>query len=289
MNQKVSPAFKKFIEAGKNDSRVLGPLERFVLSRPRDTSRRTDVFHPSEMSKETWCWRATYFQLIGFPSPKSTTRHALSTENVFANGHDAHARWQNWFAQAGTLLGMWGCWHKDCKERVWGMPYPECPNGHGLLTIYKEVPLAHKELRFGGHADGWLVGYGNPLLLEIKTVGEGTFRWEAPELLIETDGNANKAFAKLVTPFQSHIMQAQIYLKLIELIGFSEPAPEEILFLYENKATNEAKEFVIPKSDFGITEKFDAVNMILECIANGKAPACNVRLHNCKSCEDYND
>jgi hypothetical protein len=84
-------------------------------------------------------------------------------------------------------------------------------------------------------------------------------------------------------------MQAQIYVKLIELIGFDEPTPQEILFLYENKATQEAKEFVITKSDFGITEKFDAVNMILECVANGKAPACNVRLHNCKSCEEYND
>ena len=74
MNQKVSPAFKKFITAGKNDSRVLGPLERHVMARPRNTDRRTDVFHPSEMSKESWCYRSTYFQLLGHPSPKANTR-----------------------------------------------------------------------------------------------------------------------------------------------------------------------------------------------------------------------
>jgi len=287
MNQKLSPGFKKFAEAGKADTRVLGPLERYVISRPRDESRRTDVFHPSEMSKETWCHRASYFHLKGHKPLKAETRNGLSTENVFANGHAAHARWQNWFAQHGTLYGTWSCWVKGCRERVWGMPYPECPAGHGLMETYAEVPLVHKELRFGGHADGWLIGYGNPLLLEIKTVGEGTFRWEAPEMLMEN--TFEEAWKKLDTPFQSHIMQAQIYLKLIELIGNEKECPQEILFLYEKKADQTAKEFVIPKSDFGISEKFDAVYKILDCIEKGKAPVCNVGFKNCKSCEGYSD
>jgi hypothetical protein len=287
VKQKLSPALKKFAEAGKTNSRVLGPLERHVISRPKDTSRRTDVFHPSEMSKDSWCHRASYFHLIGFPPAKAKTPHGLTTENVFANGHAAHARWQNWFAEAGTLLGMWGCWHIECSALVWGMPYPECPNGHGLLKNYKEVPLSHKKLRFGGHADGWLVGYGAPLLLEVKTVGEGTFRWEEPSLLMEN--TFEDAWKKLDTPFQSHIMQAQIYLKLIELIGFDEPCPQEIMFLYEKKADQSAKEFIIPKSDFGITEKFDAVDKILDCIENKKAPVCNIDFQFCKSCEEYRD
>ena len=162
------------------------------------------------------------------------------------------------------------------------------------MTKYAEVPLSHDRLRFGGHADGWLIGYNDPLLLEVKSVGEGTIRWEAPEMLYENNNDWMKAWDQLTMPFTSHIMQAQIYLKLLEIIHNEDPypyePPKEILFLYENKSNQTQKEFVIPKSDFGIKEKFEAVDRILECIERGQAPACNVKGHElCKSCEGYSE
>mgnify|MGYP006292954813 CR=1 FL=1 len=56
---------KKFLEAGKSNTRVLGSVERHLISKPRDKSRRTDVLHPSEMVDPGWCHRASYFQLMG--------------------------------------------------------------------------------------------------------------------------------------------------------------------------------------------------------------------------------
>ena len=290
----TSATFKKFLDATKYDSRVLGRMERHVLTRPRDESRRTDVFHPSQMAKDSWCHRATYFELLGHKPLEAKGRNGLSTQRVFDTGHAIHAAWQSLFAESGNLYGVWGCWHKDCKERQWGMPYPECSRGHGPLTIYKEVPLAIDDLKFGGHADGWLIGFGDPVLLEIKSVGEGTFRWEAPELMYTDDGNVDwmDAWDKLSMPFTSHIMQAQIYLKLLEIIHERDPfphtPPQEIFFLYENKANQTQKEFFIRKDDWGIKQKFEAVYMILECIKNNTPPSCNVNaVEQCGACKGF--
>ena len=49
MNYKPSAALKKFIDVAKKDTRVLGSVERHLLSRPKDKSRRTDMLHPSDM------------------------------------------------------------------------------------------------------------------------------------------------------------------------------------------------------------------------------------------------
>lgn len=293
MSVKPSSTMKKFLEAGKADTRVLGKAERHILSRPLDTSRRTDVLHPSEMSKvATWCHRASYFQILGYAPPPRKTRIGLQTQMVFDEGHYIHAKWQKLFADMGILYGTWNCWVKGCTAREWGMPYPECPNGHGLMENYAEVPLSYTPLHFGGHADGWIVGCGEGMLLEIKSVGEGTFRWEAPEMLYDNDNDIKKAWKALETPFTSHIYQAQIYLKLLELIDNPDarehPLPQQILFLYESKATQEYKEFVIPKSDFGITEIFDACQVIADCVKAKSAPACNVKGSElCSSCKGY--
>jgi len=85
-----------------------------------------------------------------------------------------------------------------------------------------------------------LLGLGEPLLLEIKSVGAGTFRFEAPELMYEHNGEIEKMWKALKAPFMSHIMQAQMYMKLAELIDLPHQ-PKEALFLYENKASQETK------------------------------------------------
>lgn len=286
----TSTAFKKFLEAGKNDSRVLGPADRYVLTKPRDDSRRTDVLHPSEMSKySSWCHRAAYFQITG-EAVHNTRQYGLQTHMVFEEGHMIHDKWQRLFAQMGVLYGTWMC--ARCDTKVWGMAYPECPNGHGTIKKYKEVPLILDRLHFGGAADGWLIGLGEPMLLEIKSVGEGTFRFEAPEMLAEANNDFKVAWKNLKTPFSAHIYQAQIYLKLIELINeetpYEFPVPQEICFLYEAKPTQETKEFFIPKSDFGITEIFAAAEMIARCVLEKTPPVCNIMgAEKCKNCKDY--
>jgi hypothetical protein len=269
---------KRFIEVAKKETRVLGSVERFLLSKPRDESRRTDVLHPSEMASGEWCHRASYFQLLG-AQPNETRKASFRLLSVFEEGHAIHAKWQKWFYQMGVMYGKWYC--IECEEMFWGGS--DCHDGP---LEYREVPLFYEPLRMSGHSDGWLVGLGDPLMLEIKSVGVGTLRWEAPELLIEHNNDFDKAWKAITSPFMKHITQVQIYMKLAELLGYENP-PQEAVIIYEAKPNQEVKEFVIPKSDFGITELFDAAAMICEALKSKVPPVCNLSTTECKKCKGY--
>lgn len=274
---KPSGALKSFINVAKKDTRVLGSVERFLLAKPKDRSRRTDVLHPSEMASGDWCYRASYFQLLGQEPNPETRKNSLTMQSVFEEGHMIHAKWQKWFQQMNVLYGKWYC--IECEEVFWGGS--DCHEGP---LQYREVPLFYEPLRISGHSDGWLVGLGDPLMLEIKSVGVGTLRWEAPELLIESDNNFDEAWKNLKAPFQKHITQVQIYMKLAELLGY-ENVPQEAVLIYEAKPNQKVKEFVVPKSDFGITELFDAAKMIVDSIKNLTPPACNIAADGCSKCK----
>lgn len=278
MKYKPSGTLKRFIDVAKKDTRVLGSVERFLLSKPRDMSRRTDVLHPSEMASGNWCYRASYFQLLGH-APQANRKMSMRLLSVFEEGHAIHAKWQRWFQQMNVLYGKWYC--IECEEMFWGGS--DCHDGP---LEYREVPLFYEPLRISGHSDGWLVGLGDPLMLEIKSVGVGTLRWEAPELLMDNDNDMDKAWKALKAPFQKHITQVQIYMKLAELLGY-ENVPQEAVLIYECKSNQEAKEFVVHKSDFGITELFDAAEMICNAIRDRIPPSCNLSSTECSNCKGY--
>lgn len=276
MKYKPSGALKKFIDVGKKQTRVIGSVERHLLSKPKDRSRRTDVLHPSEMVSGDWCHRASYFQLLG-KEPNSTRSISMRLMSVFEEGHMIHAKWQKWFQEMGTLYGKWYC--SECEEFFWGGS--DCHDGP---LEYREVPLFYEPLRMSGHSDGWLKNLGTDLMLEIKSIGIGTIRWEAPELLIEHNNNFDAVWKNLNAPFQKHIMQVQIYMKLAELL-WGPDVPQEAVLIYEAKPNQEIKEFVVPKSDFGITELFDAAKMICDAIKIEVPPICNIHADGCAKCK----
>jgi hypothetical protein len=93
----------------------------------------------------------------------------------------------------------------------------------------------------------------------------------------------------LKAPFMSHIMQAQMYMKLAELINL-EHQPQEALFLYENKASQEPKEFVVKKSDFGITTILEACEDLMSRLDAKEAPGCNINGEvGCYKCTPYKE
>ncbi len=78
-------------------------------------------------------------------------------------------------------------------------------------------------------------------------------------------------------------------MKLAELLNM-EVVPQEAVIIYENKASQEPKEFVIPKSDFSIAPLFEAAAKIVEAVKNQTPPACNIDgWGNCERCGGYND
>jgi hypothetical protein len=271
-SQKPTGTLKKFVDANRVPSRVLASVERYLLSRPTDTSRRSDVIHPSAMVKPDWCHRAEYYELSGRPPAPSKYKTSLKQLLTFEEGHRIHRGWQGWFGDMQQLYGKWGC--LDCKVFTWGLGVT-CDGCTSTNLTYLEVPVGNGDLRIRGHADGWVKGFGDDMLLEVKSIGEGTIRWEAPELMSQFDGDFKKAWASLKQPFTTHIMQAQVYMKLLELSN-PEDHPKEALFIYESKPTQDVKEFVIAKSDFGITELFDAAAMIVKSVKDNTAPLCNL-------------
>ena len=269
---KLSGTLKKFVDAGKADTRVLGATERFVLSRPVDSSRRNDCLHPSAMVKASWCHRAAYFELAENRKLEPKYKNGLNSYLVFEEGHAIHDKWQNLFKSMGNLYGSWHC--KTCLVDFEGLPTDHDPE-HLKALKYYEVPLFNEEYNICGSADGILLNFGDPLLLELKSIGEGTFAFEDRGFFIEHGNDFKKAWANLKAPFETHIKQVQVYLKLLEL-GNYPIVPQEAVFIYESKLNQERKEFVIPKNDWGISEIFDGAKKIMDCVAAKTPPSCNI-------------
>jgi len=287
--QKTRPAgtLKKLVDAGKRETRVLTSLERFVLAQPMNGDRATNVIHPSAMIKSDWCHRAEYYTLQGAKPAPSKFKASIDQMLVFEEGHRIHDRYQTWFWGMGNLYGLWQC-QKDESHTFWALSPTQCEACGNEKLKYREVPVSSLAHGISGHADGWIVGLGEDLLLEIKSVGEGTFRWEDPTGWIDSGNDFKKYWSELKNPFYSHLMQAQVYMKLLEIMDPTN-FPKEAVFVYESKVDQKRKEFVVSKSDFGVTELFDSASMIMQAVKDQVPPTCNINpFGSCYKCEVHN-
>jgi hypothetical protein len=278
----MNAELKRFLEAKKTNPRLVGDVERHLLSRAPET-RSTTVLHPSEMVKKDWCLRASYFALSGVTVKKETPN--LRLQSIFDEGHFIHAKWQNWFNEMGNLHGNWSC--AVCTTLFVGTSPRQCPgcNAYPHFLTYKEVPLIDTTLRIAGHADGWIKNIGDDCLIEIKSIGVGTIRIEAPDLIAKADGDLQAAWRSIRRPFSTHVMQGQIYLELMKRAGHD---VKEIVFLYELKADQDYKEFVI-KADFELVEsKFLKAKRVCEAVEAGIPLECsNNGSTGCKQCQQF--
>ena len=268
---------KRFLDAKKSNPRLIGDIERHLLAKTPEV-RRTDVLHPSEMAKSDWCLRASYFALSGVPVKKENPN--LRLQSIFDEGHSIHAKWQNWFSEMGVLHGYWDLGAPNNKTWATSKDLVGIPD-----KVYKEVPLVYDELRIAGHADGWIKGIGEDCLIEIKSIGAGTIRIEAPDLIAKADGDLQGAWRSIRRPFSTHVMQGQIYLELMRRLGHE---VNEIVFLYELKADQDYKEFVI-KADFELVEsKFLKAKRVCEAVEAGTPLECsNNGSLGCKQCQQF--
>ena len=273
---------KKFLDATKTGSRLIGDVERHLLKQPR-SNRRTDVLHPSEIIKSDWCHRYSYYLLNG-GEPK-TEKPSLRLQNIFDEGHAIHAKWQKRFQDMSVLYGKFKC--MNCSQITVGISPSNCHECNSTLMEYDEVALYDESLRIAGHTDGWIKGIGNDCLIEIKSIGAGTLRYEAPELLYDADGDVTKAWRNIRRPFRGHLLQGQMYLELAKRI-YGDEAPNEIVFLYELKADQDYKEFTV-KADYEIVERiFFYADKLVKAVEAGKMPDCNVNPGGCKQCNLIN-
>lgn len=263
-----------WFQSKKKPSILLGSVERHLMMRPPD-NRRTDVLHPSEMCKPDWCIRESWFLLNGYSKPKET--HSLRLQSIFAEGHAIHDKWQTWLTEMDAMLGVWEC--RD-HGRWWGKRSDAC---RVCEVAYKEVPIVHEKYRISGHADGWVVGVTDEdYLLEIKSIGTGTIRVGGGKLSPKGLGDA---FKNISSPFKDHVRQATIYLWVLKQTRGS-AAPNKILFLYECKEDQNAREFSVEYNE-------EWIQLVLEKLElfdpdSEEPPACTgVVGPSCSKCRRY--
>lgn len=269
---------REFLGTKKVDTRLIGAVERHILTRPLDDSRRTDVLHPSDLVKADYCMRAGYYQLIGVPAPAD--RPALKLQSVFDEGHAVHAKWQRYLQEMGVLYGQW----VSPTYSGWAVSLDVPPDAE-----YREVPLKDDELRISGHSDGWVKGMGDDFLIEIKSIGPGTIRMEQPSLF-KDGGDLFSAWRDLREPFPTHVRQGQLYLALAHRMvenGLLSSAPNEIVFIYELKADQSYKEFPFQFDPFLSKNALDDAREVIAAVNAGEPPECVYG--GCKRCKPFEE
>lgn len=276
--QKVSGSLKQMVESRKAPTVLLGDIQQHAVKKAlEDDSRRQNVIHPSEMAKADWCPRQTTYRIRGVePSnPRKLEGYHLLT--IFQEGHDIHSKWQTWLGEMGRLWGKWKC--PVCEHTMWSTGAPhctECFTEHGVRVLmgYAEVTLdAEGAWLIAGHADGAVPDIES--FIEVKSIGLGTIRMEEPELVrkhtVKVEGGGPKVvdydsiWKGLKRPLLSHRKQAAIYLAIAKHLGWPY---KRMLFIYENKANQQVKEFSVGLDEDLADELIDTAKDIKWAVEN---------------------
>lgn len=308
--RRVSKTDKRFADYSSlkaSTGIVLPEVRKVLLNRKKSeagtVSRRK--LYPSEMSRHDWCPRATFYRLSGRPEPES--KSSFTMENVFAEGNTVHSKWQSWLSDTGLLWGDWRC--SRCAEyvkdslRPSGADFGPCV-GTGWVRIngttvaeetvfqhdwkYKEVTLRSTTLPISGHADGGLIRYNS--LIELKTLGVGSLKFEAPKIV---EDHTYEVGDKKITdidgiwkdfhrPLPAHIRQGNLYLWMAKEMGLPF---DKISFVYEFKANQRSKEFIVPYSEDIVNPMLETSRTVLDALEKKEAPACPQG--GCSSCRPY--
>lgn len=312
----------RFVEARKNGNDLLADCERLLLREAEEPNmqngeeRKQGVIHPSEMAKADWCPRATYLRIkaarAGTLPEKAANRFQL--ENIFEEGHEYHRKWQDRFRRMGRLFGRWYCAACEHRWMAKAPPYcPECGAPPGAIKYY-EVPLLDREHLIHGSADGIVLGLhveADDLLIEVKSIGEGTVRMDMPQVLMrhtyEVDdprwaGRTLKVldhrgvWKEITKPFGSHLRQGLIYLRLWGQLNErtegdrSASDIKRICFIYEYKPTSSVKAFYVTRDDEAVQELWDlCADIVYALDKGGRPPRCIDRTGPCKECTIYTE
>lgn len=280
MNYKPTGDLKKLLDTSKY-GRLLPSVELHILAKETPYRDYTHL-HPSDLCKDDWCQRAAYFQLTGEPKASSSVSFIL--QRIFDEGNSIGWKWQKYFSEMGVLYGEWeGFRGVYSRGRADGFPVSS--------SDYLEVPLVDPYLPIKGRADGWIEGIGESCLIELKSVGVGTLRFEAPDILNMANNDIHKMWKEIKQPFPSHIKQGQIYLALanrMEQAGtLPIPAPKEIVFIYEFKPNQEVKEFVVPYSEGSSARFFSRAERIVKALEEKDPLPCFKGAKGCNQCQVY--
>ena len=243
--------------SARSTQRILPKVEAALAEEmaARNSKRDTLHFHPSELAKADWCPRSSWYKINGYEEVDSSYM-GLRRMNILAEGNNIHDKWQRWMYQAGGLSGDWKC--VECTH-IWQDVSPKtCPKCMYTELEYREVPVSSDEFRIIGHADGVWQDAEGEAVVELKSVGLGTLRWEAPALYEgyeKGEMTLDGLWGAIKRPLLSHRKQVNLYMYLLGI-------PKSIV-IYEWKPSQEVKEFQLSLD-------MDLVQPILDGVSEAK-------------------
>lgn len=282
---------------------IIPPVQRMLLKSAGDVGNRdTAHVHPSEMAKDDWCPRRAWLRITEAEPNKKKANASSKMEMVFQEGHDIHDKWQTWIAKSDglDLFGMWKCPHCDAVTASWQSELDDADVGwcYGPDTSheweYREVPFYSGDYRIMGHADGMVnLPDDKTVLIEIKSIGIGTLRFEMPDLYYDYINGMSVAdvWMRIKRPFPSHMRQGQIYLWLARE-QYNENI-NEIVFIYDYKPTQEVREFAVQYNPKFVESLFNDAEMIKMAVEEGEEIprpewAAGIEGEICSACEFSN-
>lgn len=270
-----SKSLKDYLDAKKRPTRLIGDVERYLLTLPEEDRDYTYI-HPSDLIKDDYCLREGFYLLNGYP--KKGGNPNLRLQNIFDEGNTIHRKWQSRFEGMNVLWGMWD--NGPGTDVRFGLP--DCVPAQGRR--YREVPVHDWSRLISGKGDGLIVGLGDRAWLELKSVGPGTIRKEAP-FLFRSDENEKDAWNNVRKPFPGHLRQTLLYLYLAsKTYDFD---VQEGVLIYEWKADQSIKEFVVQRDDELILPYLAKADLVVDAVEAEKAPDCNVKEGGCSACKPY--
>jgi hypothetical protein len=281
---KQDSSLKQYLDTKKTPTRLLGSIERFILAQA-EKERDHSVLHPSDLCKSDFCSRAAYYTITVGPKKDQV---GFRLRNIFDEGHYIHAKWQNRLRDMGVLYGKWFC---PACQHSWKGVGTVCPECSYAAIEYREVSLYDDALMIGGHTDGWVKDSEGSVLLEVKSIGVGTIRFEEPSLLA-AHATLDEAWNNIRRPFSTHIRQGTLYLELLRRMeeqGIYEDVPDEIVFIYEKKSDQAVKEFVVKANPDIVKPMLDKAFDVQRAVRVTKtAPECSIDpINGCKLCKVF--
>lgn len=289
---KLSSALAQRSKAKKSPGVLLPAIKESMLAGyTAESDRRWDIIHPSELSHQRdFCPRAVYLRITEGPLATKGEDFDFVRENIFDEGHEIHAKWQRRLRRATPLFGNWEC--MVCGAWVHAAVDPAssgalCFGDYHHIWEYREITLdAEDTSLLVGHADGgaWST------LAEIKSVGVGSVRIEAPDIFEAAQGDLTKLWQGVNRPFKTHINQIDIYLWISKEMGYPFDSAE---FIYECKWNQQVKNFTIEYDERRSLRLVDQAKAIKYAVDHREEPACRFPgvddegKRECENCAPY--
>lgn len=226
---------------------VIAELRKWMTDAVMERNRHRDTahIHPSEISKNHWCSRQITYRISDTPVDEDYKDGGTywRLASIFEEGHHIHERHQAAFWEMGVLEGMWLC--LDCRHRWWSVSPAVCERCASLHLTYREVPIEIPGYHIIGHTDGLHNDGERRINLEVKSIGIRSIEIEIPGVYKtwkDSGADLTALWSSIKIPFPSHQRQGLIYMAALNMMGYD---VAETLYLYEFKANQELKGFVV--------------------------------------------